>query len=99
MRTRKVDANHKAIMEAFRRLGCLVHHTAGDWDIEVSKHGLVALVEIKDPTKPKSKVKLTRRSQALIEQGWPIHLVKTLDDALGVCETLRRQAMVRDKVP
>ena len=92
---RKVDANHKTIAEAFRRCGCLVHHTIGDWDLTVSKFKQVALIEIKDPKKSPSRRKLTPRSQRLLDEGWPIHRVEGLDDVLTVCEALRQAAMAQ----
>ena len=92
---RKVDANHKAIAEAFRRCGCLVHHTIGDWDLTVSKFKMVALIEVKDGNKSPSRRKLTPRSQKLIDEGWPIHRVESLDDVLMVCALLRQAAMAQ----
>ena len=90
MRARKVDANHQAIAEAFLRLGCLVHHTIGDWDLTVAYHGVVRLIEVKDPKKPPSKRRLTPRSQSLVDAGWPIHRVETVDDVLSLVQRLRR---------
>lgn len=92
---RKVDANHKAIAEAFRRCSCLVHHTIGDWDLTISKFKQVALIEIKDGKKSPSRRKLTLRSQKLVDEGWPIIKVETLDDVMAVCEQLRQAAMAQ----
>ena len=89
---RKVDANHHAIAEAFRRCGCLVHHTIGDWDLTVSKFKQVMLIEIKNPTKSPSQRRLTPRSQKLVDEGWPIIRVETLDDVLEVCIKMRQPA-------
>ena len=90
---RKVDANHKAIAEAFRRCGCLVHHTIGDWDLTVSKCKVIALIEVKDGKKSPSRRRLTPRSQRLIDEGWPIHRVETIDDVLAVCALLRQTGL------
>ena len=89
-RARKTDANHQAIAEAFRRCGCLVHHTIGDWDLTVSRFGQVLLIEVKDGKKPPSKRRLTPRSQRLIDDGWPIYRVETIIDVLKVVATLQR---------
>lgn len=91
MRARKVDANHQAIAEAFRRCGCLVHHTIGDWDLTVAKwdtnllrYKKVALIEIKDGAKSPSRRRLTARSQKLCDAGWPIIVIEDVDEVLGV---------------
>jgi hypothetical protein len=93
---RRVDENTKAITEAFRRLGCLVHCTNGDWDLTVSKFNVTALVEVKDGKKSPSRKRLTARSQSLVDAGWPISRVESLDDVLALCDKLRQQAMSRD---
>ena len=90
---RRVDDNTKAITEAFRRCGCLVHCTNGDWDLSVSKFGQVVLIEVKDGKKSPSRRRLTPRSQKLIDEGWPIHKVETLDDVLAVCALLRQTGL------
>ena len=89
-RARKTDSNHQAIAEAFLRCGCLVHHTIGDWDLTVSKHEHVALIEVKDGAKPPSKRRLTPRAQKLVDAGWPIHRIETVADALNLVQRLRR---------
>ncbi len=78
MRARKVDSNHGVIAEAFEKLGCLVHHTIGDWDLTVSKYGVIRLVECKRSAKAKS----TKRQIELAKQGWPIVRVESVDDVI-----------------
>jgi hypothetical protein len=91
---RKVDANTKALTEAFRRLGCLVHVTNGSWDLTVCKFGIVALIECKDPKSP--NLKRRNKGDDLIDQGFPIQRVLTLDDVIAVCDKLRQVALMRD---
>ena len=79
-RARKTDANHQAIAEAFKRCGCLVYHEIGAWDLTVVKHGRVYLIEIKDGAKSPSRRRLTLRSQTLIDNGWPIEIIMSVDD-------------------
>lgn len=85
MRVRRVDKNHKAICDTFRKLGWLVHSTNGDWDITVCKAGKVRLVEIKDP----KSMNLKRRNKGndLIDAGWPIVRVLTNGDVLQLDKT------------
>lgn len=64
MRTRaKVDANHAEIVDKLRQCGMSVLSLAavgkGCPDILVGWHGINVLLEIKDPSKPLSKRKLT----------------------------------------
>ena len=93
---RRTDANHSTIAQTFERLGCKVHHTIGDWDITVSRMGVIKLVEIKDPNQPPSKKKLTERAQKLVDDGWPIRRVETTDDCLAVVAEIHREALKRE---
>ena len=97
MRGRRTDANHQTIAGYFERLGCLVHHAiCPGYDLVVSKFGAVALIEIKDPAKPPSARKLTPTSQKMLDEGWPVKQVMTLDHVMAVVEELRKQGMRRD---
>ena len=97
MRKRRTDANHAVIAGYFERLGALVHKTnISGWDLTVSKFGAIALIEVKDPAKPPSARKLTPTSQKMVEDGWPIREVRTLDHVMAVVEELRKQGMRRD---
>lgn len=59
----KTDANHKSVVEAFRKLGCSVLSLAplgkGAPDLAVGYAGITFLVEVKDGTKSPSKRELT----------------------------------------
>ena len=85
MRARKVDANHKAIAGYFEKLGCLVHHSIGDWDLTVcrpNKPDTLRLIEVKDPKSP--NLKRRNKGNELIDRGWPIVRVLTPDDAIKI---------------
>ena len=90
MRAKKTDANHTDIAGYFERAGCLVHHTIGDWDLTISKFGLVRLIEVKDPESPNLKRK--NKGDDLKAKGWPIIKVMCLDDVLSVAEGLNAEA-------
>lgn len=80
---RKVDANHGDIVEGLRKFGCLVHSTAnvgqGFPDLFVGVRGRVALLEVKV-----GKAKLTEAEEKFHRTwfGYPVHVVRTLDEAL-----------------
>jgi hypothetical protein len=88
-RAAKTDDNQPAIVEAFRDLGCKVHHThmvgKGFPDIVVAwgdkSRGpeVVRLVEIKDGSKPPSKRVLTE-PEAEFHESWPVEIVETIAD-------------------
>ena len=76
MRARKVDMNHNAIADAFRSMGWHVHSTIGDWDLTIQKSWITLLIEVKRGPKAKH----TPKQLAMLEQGWQIDRVETLDD-------------------
>lgn len=70
---RRVDANHRAVIEAMEEEGAAVTslHKAGEGvpDALISVAGVWALVEIKDGSKPPSAQKLTEPQKAF----WALH--------------------------
>lgn len=88
-RAARTDANHAPIRDGLRGHGYVVHDTygAGDGfpDLVVGTAGLNILLEIKDPSKPPSKRKLTD-SQEDFHRDWEgqVNVVHTLDEALNV---------------
>lgn len=72
-RAAKVDTNQPEIVDAFRRLGCLVAHThmvgQGFPDIVVSCMGVPRLIEIKDGKLSPSARKLTP-PEAIFHRDW-----------------------------
>lgn len=62
-RAARTDGNHAEVIETLRRCGWHVHDTSGlggGWfDCVAAKGGRIALIEIKDGSKPPSARKLT----------------------------------------
>lgn len=86
----KVDGNQASIVKALRAVGATVQSLAavGDGvpDLLVGYRREVFLLEVKDPTQPKSARKL-RDSQVEWHSRWrgpPIHVIETIDEALRV---------------
>jgi hypothetical protein len=80
-RAARVDANHAAIVAAYRQFGYLVLSLAGLGDgvpdLLVSRRGQLQLVEVKTATGT-----LTPDQQQFIAGGWPVKIVRGLDDVL-----------------
>ncbi len=82
---RRTDANHRQIVEALRDCGWQVLdlHRAGNGvpDLIVWHYGRQALrlVEVKD-----GNGKLTEGQQRLIDEKWPISVIRTLEDATNL---------------
>lgn len=86
---RRADANQPEIVAALRKVGCKVAltFTAGQGfpDLVVDFNGRTVLLEIKDPTKPKSDRQLTP-AQKDFHAAWtgPIFVVETPEEAVRV---------------
>ena len=87
-RTRKVDGNHKTIVQAFRRLGYAVLSLAaigkGCPDLLCSKAGFCFLAEVKDGTLSPSQRKFTP-DQETFWKTWlgPIVLITSVEDVIA----------------
>jgi Holliday junction resolvase len=84
---RRADGNQADIVKALRAAGCKViaTHTIGQGfpDLVVDFKGRTILMEVKDPSKPKSDRKLTPQ-QKEFHDSWtgPIFIVETIEEAL-----------------
>jgi hypothetical protein len=84
---RRADGNQPDIVKALRAAGCKViaTHTIGQGfpDLVVDYQGRTVLIEVKDPSKPKSDRRLTPQQQEF-HAAWtgPIFVVETVDQAL-----------------
>ena len=93
-RAARVDDNQKAIVEAFRQLGCSVLHLhslgQGAGDILVGYGGLCMMCEVKDGSKPPSRRRLTALEDKF-HASWTggIRIVENLDDVAECVKTLR----------
>lgn len=104
-RAAKVDDNHRAVVEAFRALGCLVQSLAAigkgcpdllvavpDYDrSQMSEVRRLIVCEVKDGSKPPSARKLTPDEVAwhAAWAGAPIFVVTSVADVLRVIEEAR----------
>lgn len=90
-----VDANHRSIIRTFEAMGCSVRDTHalkdGGGDCIVGIFGLEVHVEIKDPTKPPSKQKLTEAEQKFHAtwKGRKPVVVRTPQDCEALVSRLR----------
>jgi len=86
-RAARTDANQAEIVAALRKAGCSVQDLSavgqGVPDLLVCRAGLMALLEVKDGSKPPSARKLTW-DQVMWHQAWqgPVHVVTSADEAL-----------------
>jgi hypothetical protein len=84
---KKVDANHKSIVDGLRAVGATVRSTAaigkGFPDIAVGHQGRNYFFEIKDGAKFPSQRKLTEAELEFFE-SWrgQVNVIHSLDDAL-----------------
>jgi hypothetical protein len=85
----RVDANQPAIVERLRAIGAsvlLVHQLKNCFDALVGYRGRTHIMEIKDPSQPPSKRKLTP-GEAKFRDEWrgsEYHVVHTFDEALAI---------------
>jgi hypothetical protein len=98
----RADRNQPEIAAALRSIGVTVQplHTIGRGipDLLCTFRGRTFLVEVKDPTKPKSDRQLTP-AQRKWHAEWPgeIHVVETVEQAIAVAHqisTERRAALL-----
>ena len=91
----KTDANHKSIVEAFRKLGCSVLSLAplgkGAPDLAVGYGGITCLVEVKDGSKPRSAQALTP-DQREFWDTWKggVRLVNSMEAVVETVNLLKR---------
>lgn len=96
-RAARRDANERPIVEAFRACGASVLRMDQPCDllvgVENGRNGPATyLVEVKDPASPYGRKGLNPNQQEFQEtwRGSPIHVVETVDDALGLLKKWRR---------
>jgi hypothetical protein len=85
-RASKTDTTHAEIRETFRQLGWQVIDTSGLGNfvdlVVLSPRGRVVLVEAKTPRSKAGRVKLTTSQQRLCDDGWPLVILRSRDEAL-----------------
>ncbi len=86
---KRTDANHAAIVQALRQVGCVVldvHALPGCLDLLVAYRGALSLLEVKDGAKPAHARRLTEAEQETIRLlagvGVEAAVVNSVEDAL-----------------
>jgi len=74
----KRDQNEREIVAALRLMGCKVL-LLDQVDLLVLHQGSLYLMEVKT-----TKGRLTKSQEGLLAEGWPLHVVRTVDDALTI---------------
>lgn len=96
-RVARTDKNHLEIINAFRRMGCVVKSThqigQGFPDIVVLCQGIVKLCEIKDGSLPPSGRKLTPDEEKFHAEWYGgVDIVQSVDDVEKLVNQWRRLA-------
>lgn len=82
------DANEPAIVRVFQDMGCLVWRLDKPVDLLIycfkSLSERLLLVEVKT-----AKGDLNANQRAFVEAGWPVHVVRSEDDAISLVKRLR----------
>lgn len=80
-RRARVDRNQVEIVRVLRQLGFQVFDCSrvgqGFPDLAIHRAGTIQLVELKTPTG-----KLTADQSRFIQSGWPVRIVRSVEDAL-----------------
>ncbi len=86
---RRVDANHRAILDALRQIGAVIidtHAIPGALDALCGFRGRLTLLEIKDGAKPAHARRLTEAEQETIQLlasvGVEAHVVYDVESAM-----------------
>lgn len=82
----KVDSTHAEIRDTLRSLGWLVHDTSrlgGFVDLVALKGSRFGLIEVKTAQSKKGTVRKTRSQRQLVEDGWPVVVLRTADEAIA----------------
>jgi hypothetical protein len=72
----KRDKNEREIVAALRLLGCKVM-LLDQVDLLVLHNEQLYLMEVKT-----AEGRMTKSQEALVKDGWPLYIVRTVDDAL-----------------
>ena len=93
-RAARQDGNHGIIVGYFEKFGCSVlniHQLKECGDVVVAKNKKTAIVEIKDPSRPTSKRKLTV-GESKFAKGWQgiYMVVEDLEDVIALVKALER---------
>lgn len=77
----KRDLNEKAIVDALEAVGCkVIRHKVYDLEVLYKPLQRRLMLDVKG-----SKGKLTKKQKALLDDGWPLKIARTVSEALWVC--------------
>lgn len=84
---RRTDSTHAAIRDTFRVLGFLVWDVRGAIDLVVRDRakGQNHLVDAKGEDTP-----MTQNQIEMVEAGWEIHFVRSVDEAIELAQRWRK---------
>lgn len=77
-RAKRRDGNEDEIVDALEAIGCAIIYLDA-FDLLVLHRRRVVMLEIKNPD---GRDKLTDSQQDLLDRGWPLKVVRTVDEAL-----------------
>jgi hypothetical protein len=84
----KRDSNEASIVRVFQDMGCLVFRLDRPVDLIVyvfkSLSERLLLVEVKT-----AKGDLNDKQRQFVDAGWPVHVVRSKDDAINLVKRLR----------
>jgi hypothetical protein len=80
------DKNEAKIVTALKQLGCSIERVDCIDLMVLTPDRKVLLLEIKTP---ESKKRLTKMQQHLIAEGWPIHIISNIDEAVALIQKER----------
>lgn len=87
----KRDANEGEVVRAFTDMNCLVFRLDQPVDLLIyvwkSLSDRLHLVEVKT-----AKGALNDKQQAFKAAGWPVHVIRSADEAIALVKSLREQA-------
>jgi hypothetical protein len=86
------DKTEPEIFETLMKLGCLVERTNKPFDAVISYRGRVYLVECKTPKSKTGRVNMTADQQSMIDDGWPVAILKSADDAIQFIQSISKRA-------
>jgi Holliday junction resolvase-like predicted endonuclease len=82
----KCDVHHAAVRDALRELGFRVLDTSrypGFVDLLARRHHQWWLIEVKTAQNKAGRVSLTASQQQLMDEGWPLVILRTRDEAIA----------------
>lgn len=84
----RVDGNHSEMIDGLRAVGAKVADLSrmggGVPDLLVAFRGRIFLMEVKNPQSAYGRRGLSRKQRAFADQGWPVNVVTSVDEAVSL---------------